>query len=76
MLHVLANPRAVSSGFPHGERPARILFVGDDATGRALEVVAVIVDQPQGEIYGGSVAAPAFGTIAEYALPYLGVPPE
>ncbi len=39
-------------------------------------LVAVIVDEPQGEIYGGSVAAPAFGKIAEFALPYLGVPPE
>ena len=43
--------------------------------GSAL-LVAVIVDQPQGEIYGGSVAAPAFGKIAEFALPYLGVPAE
>jgi cell division protein FtsI/penicillin-binding protein 2 len=39
-------------------------------------LVAVIVDEPHGEIYGGSVAAPAFGKIAEFALPYLGVPPE
>jgi cell division protein FtsI (penicillin-binding protein 3) len=39
-------------------------------------LVAVIVDQPQGDIYGGSVAAPAFGEIAEFALPYLGVPPQ
>jgi cell division protein FtsI (penicillin-binding protein 3) len=39
-------------------------------------MVAVIVDQPQGEIYGGSVAAPAFGQIASFALPYLGVAPE
>jgi len=39
-------------------------------------LVAVIVDQPQGDIYGGSVAAPAFGKIAAYALPYLGVPPQ
>ena len=39
-------------------------------------LAAVIVDQPQGEIYGGSVAAPAFGQIAEFALPYLGVPQE
>ena len=39
-------------------------------------LVAVIVDQPQGEIYGGSVAAPAFGKIAAFALPYLGVPQE
>jgi cell division protein FtsI (penicillin-binding protein 3) len=39
-------------------------------------LVAVVVDQPQGEIYGGTVAAPAFGEIAEFALPYLGVPPQ
>ena len=39
-------------------------------------LAAVIVDQPQGDIYGGSVAAPAFGKIAAFALPYLGVPPE
>ena len=39
-------------------------------------LVAVTVDQPQGEIYGGSVAAPAFGKIAAFALPYLGVPQE
>jgi cell division protein FtsI (penicillin-binding protein 3) len=39
-------------------------------------LVAVIVDQPQGDIYGGSVAAPAFGKIAAFTLPYLGVPRE
>jgi len=39
-------------------------------------LVAVVVDEPQGEIYGGSVAAPAFGKIAAFALPYLGVPQE
>ena len=39
-------------------------------------LAAVIVDQPQGDIYGGSVAAPAFGEIASFALPYLGVAPE
>jgi cell division protein FtsI (penicillin-binding protein 3) len=39
-------------------------------------LAAVIVDQPQGDIYGGSVAAPAFGKIAAFALPYLGIAPE
>jgi cell division protein FtsI (penicillin-binding protein 3) len=37
---------------------------------------AVIVDEPQtGSIYGGTVAAPAFGQIMAFALPYLGIPP-
>ncbi len=36
----------------------------------------MIVDEPEGDIYGGSVAAPAFGQIAEFALPYLGIAPS
>ena len=38
-------------------------------------LVAVMVDEPQGDIYGGTVAAPAFESIAEFALPYLRIPP-
>jgi cell division protein FtsI (penicillin-binding protein 3) len=37
---------------------------------------AVIIDEPQsGSIFGGVVAAPAFGQIMSFALPYLGIPP-
>ncbi len=37
---------------------------------------AVVVDEPQtGSIYGGKVAAPAFGEIMSFALPYLRIPP-
>ncbi len=39
-------------------------------------VIAVIVDEPQKSIYGGTVAAPIFRRIAAAALPYLGVPPQ
>jgi cell division protein FtsI (penicillin-binding protein 3) len=51
-------------------------FIGFAPAQNPQLLAAVIVDQPQGEIYGGSVAAPAFGRIAEFALPYLGVPQE
>jgi cell division protein FtsI/penicillin-binding protein 2 len=51
-------------------------FVGFAPAQNPQLLVAVVVDQPQGEIYGGTVAAPAFGTIASFALPYLGVAPE
>ena len=37
-------------------------------------LVAVVVDNPKGDYYGGTVAAPAFGEIARFALPYLGIP--
>jgi cell division protein FtsI (penicillin-binding protein 3) len=51
-------------------------FIGFAPAQNPRLLVAVIVDQPQGDIYGGSVAAPAFGRIAKFALPYLGVPAE
>ena len=51
-------------------------FIGFAPAQNPQLLAAVIVDQPQGEIYGGSVAAPAFGKIAEFALPYLGIPRE
>jgi len=51
-------------------------FIGFAPADDPRLLVAVIVDQPQGEIYGGAVAAPAFGKIAAFALPYLGVPQE
>ncbi|MDQ3726127.1 MAG: penicillin-binding protein 2 [Actinomycetota bacterium] len=51
-------------------------FIGFAPAENPQLLAAVIVDRPQGEIYGGSVAAPAFGQIAEFALPYLGVPQE
>jgi cell division protein FtsI/penicillin-binding protein 2 len=51
-------------------------FIGFAPAQNPQLLAAVIVDEPQGEIYGGSVAAPAFGRIAEFALPYLGVPQE
>jgi hypothetical protein len=34
------------------------------------------VDEPQGAIWGGVVAAPAFAQIASYDLQYLEVPPD
>jgi cell division protein FtsI/penicillin-binding protein 2 len=36
----------------------------------------VVVDEPHGSIYGGSVAAPAFQKIVGWAVPYLGISPR
>jgi cell division protein FtsI (penicillin-binding protein 3) len=51
-------------------------FVGFAPAEDPRLLVAVAVDNPKGDIYGGTVAAPAFGEIAKFALPYLGVPPD
>ncbi|MEA2276851.1 MAG: hypothetical protein QOC78_1811 [Solirubrobacteraceae bacterium] len=39
-------------------------------------LIGVMVDEPKGAIYGGVVAAPAFGRIASFALPYLRIAPQ
>ncbi len=50
-------------------------FIGMVPASAPKLVVAVVVDQPQGVIYGGSVAAPAFQQIVGWAVPYFGINP-
>ncbi|MGH2911107.1 MAG: penicillin-binding transpeptidase domain-containing protein, partial [Solirubrobacteraceae bacterium] len=51
-------------------------FVGFAPASNPKLLCAVIIDEPQtGSIFGGVVAAPAFGQIMGFALPYLGIPP-
>jgi cell division protein FtsI (penicillin-binding protein 3) len=51
-------------------------FMGFVPASRPQLLVAVMVDQPQGAIYGGAVAAPAFQKIVGWAVPYLGISPR
>ena len=50
-------------------------FIGFAPARHPRVLVAVMVDEPNGSIYGGEVAAPAFQKIASFALPYLQIPP-
>jgi cell division protein FtsI/penicillin-binding protein 2 len=51
-------------------------FVGFAPAQDPQLLVAIVVDNPKGEYYGGTVAAPAFGEIAKFALPYLRIPQQ
>jgi cell division protein FtsI (penicillin-binding protein 3) len=52
-------------------------FVGFAPAHDPKLLVSVMVDEPQGgSIFGGEVAAPAFQKIAQFALPYLRIPPS
>jgi cell division protein FtsI (penicillin-binding protein 3) len=51
-------------------------FIGYAPARNPRLLVAVMVDEPRGQIYGGVVAAPAFERIMEFALPYLKIPPQ
>lgn len=51
-------------------------FIGMAPADDPRIVVSIMVNEPRNGYYGGEVAAPAFGDIASFALPYLGVPTE
>jgi cell division protein FtsI (penicillin-binding protein 3) len=51
-------------------------FVGIVPATAPKLVILVTVDEPQGAIFGGTVAAPVFQQIARFALQYLNVPPD
>ena len=52
-------------------------FIGIVPATRPRLVIAVVVNEPEGEKhYGGEVAGPLFKRIAEKSLPYLGVKPD
>jgi cell division protein FtsI/penicillin-binding protein 2 len=51
-------------------------FIGMVPASHPRLVVAVLVDRPKGDIFGGAVAAPAFQKIVGWAVPYLGISPR
>jgi cell division protein FtsI (penicillin-binding protein 3) len=51
-------------------------FVGFVPADEPRLVVMVVVDEPEASVYGGVVAAPAFGNIARGALRHLAVAPR
>jgi membrane peptidoglycan carboxypeptidase len=53
----------------------RATFVGFVPAGAPSLSILVTVDEPVGDIYGGSVAAPVFADIADSAIRILGITP-
>ncbi len=66
--------KAIKGGYSKTDYVAS--FIGFAPAKDPRLLVAVMVDTPRGDIYGGTVAAPAFERIMEFALPYLKVPPR
>jgi cell division protein FtsI (penicillin-binding protein 3) len=51
-------------------------FIGFTPAEKPRLAIVVIIDEPQGKYYGGTVAAPVFRRIARETLNYLNIPPE
>ena len=66
--------KAIEGGYSKTDYIAS--FIGFAPAKNPRLLVAVMVDTPRGDIYGGTVAAPAFERIVEFALPYLKIPPS
>jgi cell division protein FtsI/penicillin-binding protein 2 len=66
--------KAISGGYSKTDFVASFIGFAPQKNPRLL--VAVMVDTPRGQIYGGVVAAPAFEKIVSFALPYLRIPPR
>jgi cell division protein FtsI/penicillin-binding protein 2 len=67
------KPDPVNGGYSKFKYVAS--FIGFAPARNPRLLVAVMVDEPQGAIFGGVVAAPAFQKILQFALPYLRIPP-
>ena len=66
--------KAIDGGYSKSKFVAS--FVGFAPADNPGLLVTIVVDEPEGSYYGSDVAAPAFGEIATFALPYLGIPPS
>jgi len=66
--------KALVDGSGYSETDYVASFIGFAPAEKPRLLVAVVVDSPRGATAGGVVAAPAFGQIASFALPYLGIP--
>jgi cell division protein FtsI (penicillin-binding protein 3) len=51
-------------------------FAGFAPIDNPAVVIIVVIDEPAGSYYGGTVAAPVFRAIAESVLPYLDIAPD
>jgi cell division protein FtsI/penicillin-binding protein 2 len=67
------KPDPVNGGYSSTKFVAS--FVGFAPADDPRLLTLVMVDEPQGDIYGGSVAAPAWRDITSFALNYLRIAP-
>ncbi len=51
-------------------------FVGFVPADKPRLVIHIMIDEPQGSIYGGDVSAPVFNEVGTWALSNLGIQPE
>jgi cell division protein FtsI (penicillin-binding protein 3) len=76
--HVVAGKTGTAQKPGRGGYSDKVVasFGGYVPADRPRLAILVVVDEPKGSEYGGTIAAPAFKEIAESTLRYLNVPPS
>lgn len=69
----VAGKTATSQTLPRSEHKYIASFLGFAPAGNPQVIGLIVIDDPQGVYYGGTVAAPVMKEIFENALPYLGI---
>ena len=67
----IGGKTATSQTIPRSEHRYIASFLGFAPASDPDVLVLVIIDNPQGTYYGGTIAAPVAGEIFENILPYL-----
>lgn len=72
----IGGKTATSEKLPRSSNKYIASFVGFAPADNPQVMVFVLIDEPQGTYYGGTIAAPVAGDIFENILPYLGIEGE
>lgn len=72
----IGGKTATSEKLPRRSGKYIASFIGFAPAENPSVIAMVVIDEPQGLYYGGTIAAPVIADLYEVVLPYLGIEPE
>ena len=72
----IGGKTATSEKLPRRSGKYIASFIGFAPAKEPSVIAMVIIDEPQGQYYGGTIAAPVMAELFDVVLPYLGIEPE
>lgn len=72
----IGGKTATSEKLPRGNAKYIASFIGFAPAENPRVLAIVLIDEPQGLYYGGTIAAPVIGELFDNILPYLGIEPK
>jgi len=72
----IGGKTATSEKLPRRSGKYIASFLGFAPAENPTVIAMVIIDEPQGQYYGGTIAAPVMAELFDVVLPYLGIEPE